>query len=90
MPVYKKEKPGLVEHTPVFSCKLIGAGKTPLVIADNFHPEPDALREQAAELAYSTSPDDFYPGVRADAPGSYISYINHMLPAVMSLSLIHI
>ena len=84
MPEYKKEKPGLAEHTPVFSCKLIGAGKTPLVIADNFHPDPDSLRQQAATLPYSTSAEDFYPGVRADAPGCYISFINHMLPAVMS------
>ena len=50
----------------------IGAEAQPLVILDDFAPDPDALRDFAAAADFAPALNH-YPGVRADLPPSYLT-----------------
>ncbi|MES2453376.1 MAG: DUF6445 family protein [Pseudomonadota bacterium] len=56
---------------PDITVHHLGREKQPLVVIDNFAPNPDALR--AAALAARFSPaEQYYPGIRAPLPTGYI------------------
>lgn len=52
--------------------ETIGAEAQPLVILDDFAPDPDALRGHAAAAGF-TPALNHYPGVRAELPPSYLA-----------------
>lgn len=54
-----------------FRVETIGSEAQPLVILDDFAPDPDALRAHAAETEFVPALNH-YPGVRADLPSSYL------------------
>lgn len=52
---------------PVVNIEYFGRQREPLVIIDDFHPDPDALLEQAKSRLFGSS-RTHYPGVEAPAP----------------------
>lgn len=81
--------PGLAETSaPVGAIRLhyVGNSRTPLLVVDDFYPEPDALVEAAGEGQPFGKLDDFYPGVRKPLPGHYIAFLRSALPAVLWLA----
>lgn len=55
-----------------YTVERFGAEGEPVVIIDNFAPDPDALRGVAAGMKFRRI-GPFYPGVRAQADPSYVS-----------------
>jgi hypothetical protein len=51
---------------------LIGRERQPVIVVDNFVPEPEALVEQAAALDFSQM-GAYYPGVRATVPAHHVA-----------------
>lgn len=62
----------------VRTVETIGAEAQPLVILDDFAPDPDALRAYAAAADFVPA-RNHYPGVRADLPPSYL---RNQLPVI--------
>jgi hypothetical protein len=52
--------------------ETIGAEARPLVILDDFAPDPDALRRDAMAARFEPA-RNHYPGVRADLPDDYLA-----------------
>lgn len=50
----------------------VGVEGEPVAVIENFAPEPDMLRDDAATRIFGTS-DDHYPGIKAKAPDHYLS-----------------
>lgn len=56
----------------------IGNEQSPLLVVDNFIPQPETLVEYAANQTFlANSP--YYPGVRAAAPAAYRQFMLHSL-----------
>jgi hypothetical protein len=73
------------------SFELIGKERNPLIIVDNFYPNPLKLVEFAAHADnFIQDKSDFYPGVRLGSPEYYgnfvVSYISQNLLPTMHLS----
>lgn len=63
----------------------IGNERQPVVIVDNFAPEPDRVRAAALDLSYRQV-DGNYPGIRANVPPSYFEGLGAVLvPAIRGL-----
>ena len=60
--------------------EMIGDEAQPLVILDDFHADPDALRGFAASAIFEPG-RQHYPGIRAALPGSYLAA---QLPAIQA------
>lgn len=60
------------------SFETIGAEAQPLVILDDFAPDPGALRDYATRARFEPALNH-YPGVRAELPGAYLG---SQLPAI--------
>ncbi|MDB5707797.1 MAG: hypothetical protein JWN66_4913 [Sphingomonas bacterium] len=61
----------------------LGREKQPLVVIDNFAPDPDALR--AAAIAARFGPAlHYYPGIRAPLPADYIPEQQPVIAAVLA------
>ena len=82
--------PGLAEASaPMGAIRLhyVGQSRTPLLVVDDFHPDPDALVDEACQgQPFQTLSDDFYPGVRKPLPGHYSAFLRSALPAVLWLA----
>lgn len=59
-----------------------GHEQEPVVVIDNFAPDPDALKAQAARLPFQTD-GPFYPGVRAPADPAYLQPVVPLLTRVL-------
>jgi hypothetical protein len=58
------------------SLALIGQEQNPLIVIDNFFPEPQRLVEFASNAGdFKHDKNDFYPGVRRDLPDYYNAYV---------------
>jgi hypothetical protein len=56
----------------------IGKEQSPLLVVDNFIPEPQSLIDFAANQTFlANSP--YYPGIRAAAPAAYRQFMLHSL-----------
>ena len=56
----------------------IGKEQSPVLVVDNFVPEPESLVDFAASQKYlANSP--YYPGIRAAAPQAYQQFMLHNL-----------
>lgn len=55
--------------------EFVGSERSPVLIADNFFDQPEALVDYAARCTFLPVRDKYYPGVRARAPGGYIEFV---------------
>jgi len=66
-----------------------GAEQNPVVIIDDFHPDPDRLRASAMALNYAR-PNPGFPGLRAQFDPNYMApgmaQLKHILTAIFGLS----
>lgn len=53
----------------------MGRERVPLHVIDEAHPDPDTLRAAALFAPFKRMQDDFYPGLRAPAPGGYGAWL---------------
>lgn len=67
---------------PDVKARLIGRERQPLVIVDNFTPDPDALRASAVARGFGPA-DHHYPGIRAPLPPDYLAAQNPVLATVL-------
>jgi len=56
---------------PTVTLHRIGNERQPVVVIDDFAPDPDALRAAAVGSAFGPA-SHHYPGIRADLPGAYL------------------
>lgn len=70
------------QPVPAAERHRLGQEHVPLVIIDDAHPAPRSLCEMAQTLSFDRGDDDFYPGVRAQAPAGYGDWLA-MLVAVV-------
>lgn len=66
---------------PIVEIDYIGAARLPVIIIDNFVPDPDRLRAEAAALDYGVL-GAFYPGIRAPVPAATV---NGFMPPIIDL-----
>lgn len=78
--------PATDKQNATYTTVLVGSGRTPVVIADNFHPAPDKLRAQACGLSFTAASEDYYPGVLAPAHSHYQEFVNEQLPTIMGVA----
>lgn len=69
--------------SPLISARRIGREGEPVVIVDNFAPDPQALRAHAAASAFTWA-GDHYPGLRAALPQTYLGQVRDMLAIVFN------
>lgn len=61
-----------MRHRARTSVGRIGGEAQPIVVLDDFAPDPDALREAAAVAGFASA-GEHYPGIRARLPDAYLS-----------------
>lgn len=66
---------------PQISARRIGREGEPVVIVDDFAPDPDGLLAHAAASAF-TPAGDHYPGVRAALPTTYFGEVGETLSII--------
>jgi Family of unknown function (DUF6445) len=69
--------------SPDISARRIGREQQPLVIIDNFAPDPDALRAAAIASEFRTA-DHYYPGIRAPLPKTYFAEIGDVVALTLA------
>ena len=67
-----------------WQCQRIGLEQTALLVLDNFHPEPQLLKQQALLCRFAADASNFYPGVRAVTPVEYQQHLLSLLPVLRS------
>ena len=68
----------------------VGESATPVVVIDDFIPDPHGLVETiASHHQFIKREGDFYPGVRSHAPVGYEAHLNTSLPALFSQLVSH-
>jgi len=74
-----------VEAAPWWDAKLdfIGTEKMPLVLIENFFPEPQALMEDAQKRKF-TANAPYFPGIRAAIPNAYFTPLQRGLSYLLS------
>lgn len=61
----------------------IGDEQSPLLIIDDFYPQPAALIEAADDLQpFLQDPTNFYPGLRKKSPADYQQFLSQVIPAL--------
>lgn len=65
----------------MFETRLIGQSQEPVVILDDFHPDPDALKAVAQQSAFAKHAE-FYPGVQASADPSHLQAVAPLLTQI--------
>lgn len=68
-------------HQPHIRVETIGAEAQPVVVIDDFSPDPEALIEAAAEAAFEPL-GPYYPGLRAPVGRDYFNGLNQTLATV--------
>lgn len=57
---------------PTVTVCRVGDEGEPVVVVENFAPDPEALREDSATRSFQPS-DDHYPGIKAPVPDDYLA-----------------
>jgi hypothetical protein len=68
--------------TPRANVSQLGRESSPIVVIDDFSPDPDQLRAIAQQLDWKVR-GDFYPGPRAEAGEAYLASISPVLRATL-------
>lgn len=68
---------------PKVSVRLKGDERQPIVIVDDFYPEPDKLLADAVAREYAPI-GPYYPGIRATTPDWYAAFVLRTLGAVFT------
>ncbi|VVS98977.1 conserved hypothetical protein [Sphingomonas sp. EC-HK361] len=68
--------------TPSVSVERVGGEGEPIVVIDNFAPDPDALVDAAAAITLAAA-GEFYPGPRAPAPPEYFAQVGGLVAAAV-------
>lgn len=71
-----------MSHSPQITVRRMGGEGEPLVIVDNFHPDPDGLRALAAASSFGPAGVN-YPGLRAPAPPAHLQPCQSVLAEAM-------
>jgi len=61
----------------------VGRQQAPVIVIDNFHPDPQALVTHAATQGVFSTTSRLYPGVRATGTFEYVKLVRHRLQALM-------
>lgn len=62
--------------TPSVQANYVGQEKNPVIIFDNFHPDPEQLVQLAeSELGFRAQTSDYYPGIRKKIDGEYSQWV---------------
>lgn len=69
-------------RAPRISTEYVGREREPVVIIDDFAPDPDALVEAAAACDFRPL-GEYYPGPRVPAPPSYLPSVGAVLAEVL-------
>lgn len=64
---------------PQLRVEWIGNERNPVVVIDNFAPDPQAMRAVASDLDFVAMSDQYYPGTRAVAPAQYFETVGPIL-----------
>lgn len=64
-----------------YKVQKIGSSEQPVVVIDDFHPEPDRLRDMATRASYKTL-NPYYPGVQAPADPRHLGPVEAVLSDV--------
>lgn len=70
-------------HDPFITGRRMGQERQPLVVIDNFHPDPEALIADAASRPFGPA-GPYYPGVRADAPRAHLEPCQGVIAEVLA------
>lgn len=70
-------------HDPFITGRRMGREGEPLVIIDDFHPDPEGLIADAAARKFGHG-GAYYPGVRAPAPAAHLQPCQRVLGEVLS------
>lgn len=68
---------------PELRVEWMGQERNPVVIIDNFAPDPDAMRSAATSLEFVPFIDQYYPGTRAVAPPDYYQAVSGTIAAAL-------
>jgi len=68
---------------PTLRMERIGNARAPVLVIDDFHPNPEALLEQAASQTGYAATSKFYPGVRARGTLEYVLEVREQLRALL-------
>lgn len=68
---------------PEIVARHVGAERQPVVVVDDFHPDPDGLRAHAASSRFEPA-RRHYPGVRAPLPSGYFDRVRPVLATVLA------
>ncbi|MGB6229849.1 MAG: DUF6445 family protein [Litorimonas sp.] len=71
-----------MSETRAFEVQRVGRSGQPVVVIDDFHPEPDRLRAMAARARYrQLSP--YYPGIQAPADPRHLDPVKVLLAEIL-------
>lgn len=70
-------------HEPEIRVDWIGNERNPVVVIDDFAPDPEFMRNMARDLAFVPMPTQYYPGTRAAAPAGYIETVGDTMRVVL-------
>jgi len=68
-------------HDPRMRVDWVGNERNPVVVIDDFAPDPQCMRGVARDLSFVTMPDQYYPGTRAIAPADYLDTVGGTIRA---------
>jgi hypothetical protein len=68
---------------PSARLERIGREQAPVIVIDDFHPDPHALVEQAQSQGKFSSTSKFYPGVRATGTLEYVKLVRDRLQGLI-------
>ncbi len=67
-------------------CFQLGQQQSPLLLIDDFYPQPALLLAEADNLLpFTADPTNFYPGVRKNTPAYYQQFLTQVLPELLAL-----
>ena len=68
---------------PVARLDRIGQMKAPVIVIDDFHPDPQQLVAQAEAHGEFSATSKFYPGLRAKGTFEYVKLVRHHLQTLL-------
>lgn len=67
---------------PAIAVERIGHALEPIIIVDDFMPNAGLIRERASKEVFVKG-ENYYPGIRAELPASYLHELNSKVPELL-------